>query len=170
MKKFAAIAVVIALMLSCVAFAESIDLTSLTDEELDMLITNAIVEQWRRKKDHYKYFTDDWEYKGDDGLSIRLRDSDDLGDIMILIFEVDNDTDDDIQLQTTDTRVNGWDVDCYCYETISAHGRRRCNVSFNMTQADIASPKEIDEFKISFIIERARDNKELYTVGPLYYE
>lgn len=170
MKKLVTFVIALALILSNVAFASNIDLGSLTDEELDALIKNAIFEQWLRKADNYMYYKDDWDYKGDDGLSIRLRNFDEnYGTIFFSILEVDNDTDEEIRINPIDARLNGWDIDCSCFDRVSAHGKKRCRISFDISQAGIDDPNEIYTFNVSYVIERARDSKELYTIGPFYY-
>ena len=170
MKKIVAVIIVIAMMIMNSAFAIDIDFAQLTEEELTQLITYAINERWRRNEDHGKFFTDNWNYKGDDGLCLRLKDIRDWGDYAQGVLEVFNDTENAIVLRPVNAKVNGWDVDFYCNEEISAYGRRRCSISFQMKQADIRSVDEIDTIELSFEVENTHEYRTLYTIGPLYYK
>ena len=170
MKKLIALIVVVMMVFSFAAHAE-IDLSMMTDEELNELINNAIVEQWRRKYDSARYYTDSWVYDGEDGLRFRLSsDVDTLGSNMIMTLEVDNGTDEGIYLFPTKMTVNGWDVEGNCYDEISAHGKRRCSLYFDMNQADIRGLSDIQLLAISFSVTRSYDYSELYTLGPFYFQ
>lgn len=109
----------------------------------------------------------EWLYEGEDGIRFRFAKGLQIHyGYLELTLEVENGTDTSIGIIPVKVKINGWDVDAYCYDKISPKGKRRCSLQFKIEQAGITDYEEMDNIEMSFELYRSDTNMKLLEVGP----
>lgn len=144
------IAIICLLISSCVAFAE-IDLSTMSDEELSSLISQAQQELNSRKS-------------ADGNDQIVLYDSNNIkwyitgyevsswSSYLTLNSIVENNSNADITINVETLTVDGWDVSAWFYAQATAGKKTKEDLSFNMEDANIERVDDISNIEASIRI------------------
>lgn len=146
------IAVIMLLAIPVEAFAEAPDFSAMTDEELHEYIGLARNELKKRElnaegktilfeQDNVTvYLTGDYRIYGSDNIYIAFE------------TVVVNDSDVTASVVVDTLTLNGWDVYGSGISGVTAHHKKKDELSFNLTDAEISSFEEIEEVEWRFYL------------------
>lgn len=150
MKKYIAMILILVLSItSMIAFAEGIDVTSMTDEELRAIVSSARNELAKRELDAAA----DTVLFDAEGVKMYLtgnsRVSND-GEFAYFEVVVVNDTDVEVGITVDSASINGWDVFGSDVYGTSAGKKQKAEMFFKISDAEISTIEEIDDMELTF--------------------
>lgn len=147
----------------CAAFAEVPNFADLTDDEIQEIINaarNALAARKLEEEDAYLLVDQDGVQVYLTG-NYTLYDYDDpLLDLEVVII---NNTDCKIGVHSDTCCINGWDVDFYGATDITAGKKKKCEFELQISDADISTFEEIEDFEISLVVYNTETFDDLFT-------
>ena len=147
MKRFVSVFLVVLMILNMV-FAEGIDVTSMTDEELYALVDSARNELSKRELDAAA----DTVLFDAEGVKMYLTGNNYVNGGEYAYFEVVvvNDTDTEVAVTIESASINGWDVASNGVYGTSAGKKQKGEMFFHISDAEISTIEEIDDLELTF--------------------
>lgn len=153
MKRFFSLILVVVMLFTCSAVAESaVDFASMTDDQLHELINSARNELTKREMIMSEktvlleqdgvtvYFTGNHETWGYDSVYV---------DLEVVVV---NDSDKSVSILIDSSSINGWEVFGTGVSDTGAGKKQKGVLSFEVTDAEISTYEEIEELELTITI------------------
>lgn len=150
MKRLAMVFLVLLLLCPVVAFAEGIDLSEMTREELHTLIDQARTELLK-----YEIYAGDTDVVllDADGIKVTLQGYEFSVDKLIINAIIENNGDQELGVSMNDTYINGWDKYISFQQSLATGKKAKyeCTI-FHMDEVDILSEEDLDTIEFTLKI------------------
>lgn len=167
MKRLLAISITL-ILFAYGAFAESIDYSNMSDEDLHSMIDTARNELTKRElvagektvlvdQDGVQlYLTGDIDFRESSDSKYT-----EIGVVLI------NDSDRKISISIEDLYVNGWSIFAMCGASAESGKKDKATIDMSLDEAEINNFQDIEEMEFTVRVYDGESYDDLFTVGPM---
>ena len=169
MKKWIALILVFTMM-STVAFASELDWSSMTDDEIRAIITEAQEELAKRTPavEGALHIAEGTVLINQDNILVTLTGNvETMGSLMQLEVIIENNGTEPIYVNVTGSSINGWEVFGAGVADIGAGKKKKGDLMFTLEDADISSPSEVEELELTLSVANADTWNTMFTTEAM---